>query len=213
MAFVATPRFTRSGRHSSWVRAARTASAPLPPHPGVSRRTRSPARLRACQDAPPAASVLPLTRDAVETVLDELRPYLIADGGNVSIVDIDGATVRLRLEGACGSCPSSTMTMKMGIERRLMERIPEIAAVTAEEESGEPLTAEGVEMVLDQVRPFLKIAGGSIQMETLDNVDGIQPRLVLRMGGGGSVIHSVKSEISSRLRKRFPRLTHVEFIS
>eukprot|EP00166_Cyanidium_caldarium_P001490 ctg_177.g71 len=74
----------------------------------------------------------------------------------------------------------------MGIERRLMERIPEIAAVTAEEESGEPLTAEGVEMVLDQVRPFLKIAGGSIQMDTLENVDGIQPRLVLRMGGGDS---------------------------
>ncbi|KAK4535270.1 hypothetical protein CDCA_CDCA04G1295 [Cyanidium caldarium] len=213
MAFIVTPRFTRSGPHSSRVRAARAASAPLPFYPGVSRRTRFPARLRACQDAPPAASVLPLTRDAVETVLDELRPYLIADGGNVSIVDIDGATVRLRLEGACGSCPSSTMTMKMGIERRLMERIPEIAAVTAEEESGEPLTAEGVEMVLDQVRPFLKIAGGSIQMDTLENVDGIQPRLVLRMGGGGSVIQSVKGEISSRLRKRFPRLAYVEFTS
>ncbi|MBE9146856.1 NifU family protein [Planktothrix mougeotii] len=74
---------------------------------------------------------LALTEDNVETVLDELRPYLMADGGNVEIVDIDGPIVQLRLQGACGSCPSSTMTLKMGIERRLRERIPEIAEVVA----------------------------------------------------------------------------------
>jgi Fe-S cluster biogenesis protein NfuA len=62
---------------------------------------------------------LALTADNVETVLDELRPYLISDGGNVELVEIDGPIVRLRLQGACGSCPSSTMTLKMGIERRL----------------------------------------------------------------------------------------------
>lgn len=70
-----------------------------------------------------------LTNDNVETVLDELRPYLIADGGNVELVDIDGPIVKLRLQGACGSCPSSTMTLKMGIERKLRESIPEIAEV------------------------------------------------------------------------------------
>nr|MDJ0648032.1 NifU family protein [Xenococcaceae cyanobacterium MO_188.B19] len=64
-----------------------------------------------------------------ETVLDELRPYLMADGGNVELVDIEGPIVKLRLQGACGSCPSSTMTLKMGIERRLREKIPEIAEV------------------------------------------------------------------------------------
>lgn len=72
---------------------------------------------------------LALTQDNVETVLDELRPYLISDGGNVELVDIEGPTVKLRLQGACGSCPSSTMTLRMGIERRLREKIPEIAEV------------------------------------------------------------------------------------
>lgn len=72
---------------------------------------------------------LALIPDNVEQVLDELRPYLMADGGNVELVEIDGPIVRLRLQGACGSCPSSTMTLKMGIERRLREMIPEIAEV------------------------------------------------------------------------------------
>ncbi|HEY9880752.1 MAG TPA: NifU family protein [Leptolyngbyaceae cyanobacterium] len=74
-------------------------------------------------------STLALTPDNVETVLDEMRPYLMADGGNVELVEIDGPVVKLRLQGACGSCPSSTMTLRMGIERRLREFIPEIAEV------------------------------------------------------------------------------------
>ena len=72
---------------------------------------------------------LALTQDNVENVLDELRPYLMADGGNVELVEIDGPTVRLRLQGACGSCPSSAMTLRMGIGGRLREFIPEIAEV------------------------------------------------------------------------------------
>jgi len=72
---------------------------------------------------------LALTTDNVETVLDELRPYLMADGGNVELIDIDEAIVKLKLQGACGSCPSSAMTLKMGIERRLREKIPEIVEV------------------------------------------------------------------------------------
>ncbi len=72
---------------------------------------------------------LPLTAENVETVLNELRPYLMSDGGNVELVEVDGPIVRLRLQGACGSCPSSTMTLRMGIERRLREMIPDIAEV------------------------------------------------------------------------------------
>jgi Fe-S cluster biogenesis protein NfuA len=75
------------------------------------------------------AETLPLTVENVEKVLDEMRPYLMADGGNVELVEIDGPVVRLRLQGACGACPSSTMTLRMGIERRLREFIPEIAEV------------------------------------------------------------------------------------
>ena len=72
---------------------------------------------------------LALTADNVENVLDELRPYLMADGGNVELAEIEGPIVKLKLQGACGSCPSSAMTLKMGIERRLREKIPEIAEV------------------------------------------------------------------------------------
>ncbi|NES96500.1 MAG: NifU family protein [Desertifilum sp. SIO1I2] len=75
------------------------------------------------------SQTLALTPDNVEQVLDEMRPYLMADGGNVELVEIDGPVVKLRLQGACGSCPSSTMTLRMGIERRLREFIPEIAEV------------------------------------------------------------------------------------
>ncbi|HEY9649836.1 MAG TPA: NifU family protein [Coleofasciculaceae cyanobacterium] len=70
-----------------------------------------------------------LTPENVEIVLDEMRPYLMADGGNVELVELDGPVVKLRLQGACGSCPSSTMTLRMGIERRLREFIPEIVEV------------------------------------------------------------------------------------
>lgn len=75
------------------------------------------------------SETLELTQVNVETVLDEMRPYLMADGGNVELVEIDGPIVKLRLQGACGSCPSSAMTLRMGIERRLREFIPEIAEV------------------------------------------------------------------------------------
>jgi Fe-S cluster biogenesis protein NfuA len=80
-------------------------------------------------DNAPANDPHALTIDNVERVLDELRPYLMADGGNVEIVEIDGPIVKVRLQGACGSCPSSTMTLKMGIERKLREAIPEVNEV------------------------------------------------------------------------------------
>ncbi len=74
-------------------------------------------------------STLALTTENVETVLDEMRPYLMADGGNVELVEIEGPIVKLRLQGACGTCPSSAMTLRMGIERRLREFIPEIGEI------------------------------------------------------------------------------------
>ena len=76
-----------------------------------------------------STETLSLTNENVEKVLDELRHFLISDGGNVQIAEIDGPIVKVRLQGACGSCPSSTMTLKMGIERKLKEMIPEISEV------------------------------------------------------------------------------------
>ena len=83
----------------------------------------------AAPTTPEASDPRALTVENVERVLDELRPYLMADGGNVEIVEIDGPIVKVRLQGACGSCPSSTMTLKMGIERKLREAIPEVSEV------------------------------------------------------------------------------------
>jgi len=60
----------------------------------------------------------------VERVLDKIRPSLMADGGNIELVDIIGTDVRLRMVGACGTCPSSLMTMKMGVERALLSELP-----------------------------------------------------------------------------------------
>ena len=76
-----------------------------------------------------STETMALTNENVEKVLDELRPFLMADGGNVEVVEIDGPVVKVRLQGACGSCPSSTMTLKMGIERKMRESIPEGSAV------------------------------------------------------------------------------------
>lgn len=93
--------------------------------------------------------VLPLTEENVELVLDEVRPSLMADGGNVALHEIDGLVVVLKLQGACGSCPSSTMTLKMGIETRLRDKIPEIEAVEQilDTETGLELNEENVEKV------------------------------------------------------------------
>jgi len=66
----------------------------------------------------------------VQEVLNQVRPALQADGGDVELVDVtDDGVVSVRLTGACGSCPMSTMTLKMGIERTLKERVPEVKEV------------------------------------------------------------------------------------
>lgn len=70
-------------------------------------------------------------REKVEAALDLVRPSLQADGGNVELVEVDGDVVKVKLLGACGCCPMSTMTLKMGIERVLKEQVPEIREVVS----------------------------------------------------------------------------------
>ncbi len=67
--------------------------------------------------------------DEVLEVLDKLRPFLQRDGGDVELVEIEDGVVKLRLMGACGSCPSSTITLKAGIERALTEEIEGVKEV------------------------------------------------------------------------------------
>ncbi len=70
--------------------------------------------------------------DRVEAALEKIRPFLIADGGNVKVLEItDDMIVRLELEGACGTCPMSPMTMKAGVEEALKRDVPEIKGVEA----------------------------------------------------------------------------------
>jgi Fe-S cluster biogenesis protein NfuA len=69
-------------------------------------------------------------KEKVEKVLGEIRPSLEADGGNVELVEVtDDGTVKVKLTGACGTCPMSTLTLKMAIEKTLKDRIPEVKSV------------------------------------------------------------------------------------
>lgn len=68
-------------------------------------------------------------REDVESILETLRPALLQDGGNVELVDVEDGIVRVRLVGACSSCSSSLMTLKMGIEKALKKAIPMIRCV------------------------------------------------------------------------------------
>lgn len=147
--------------------------------------------------------LLDLTWENVDMVLDKMRPYLIQDGGNVKIDEIDGPVVRLQLEGACGTCPSSTQTMKMGLERGLRERIPEIQEVIQAMPEGPDLSEEQVDVVLDGVRPFLSVAGGTINCESIEGEGSIQPVINLKMEGSSASLNSVKLEISQRLQRHF----------
>jgi Fe-S cluster biogenesis protein NfuA len=67
--------------------------------------------------------------DEVLEVLDKLRPFLQRDGGDVELVDVEDGIIKLRLMGACGSCPSSTITLKAGIERALLEEVEGVVEV------------------------------------------------------------------------------------
>lgn len=69
-------------------------------------------------------------RQRVDKALDEVRPLLKADGGSVDLISVsDDGKVTVRLTGACGGCPMSQMTLKMGIEKTLKERVPEVKEV------------------------------------------------------------------------------------
>jgi Fe-S cluster biogenesis protein NfuA len=70
-------------------------------------------------------------REKVEAALNKIRPSLRADGGDVELVDVQDGVVKVKLTGACGGCPMSQMTLKMGIERILKKEVPDIKEVVA----------------------------------------------------------------------------------
>jgi len=70
-------------------------------------------------------------KEKVEAALEKIRPALRADGGNVELVDVKDGIATVRLTGACGSCPMSTMTLRMGVERAIRQEVPEIKELVA----------------------------------------------------------------------------------
>ena len=82
-------------------------------------------------DTPPP-NADPELRAQIEEALDKIRPYLMADGGSVRLLNItDDYVVELELLGACGSCPMSTMTLRAGIEQALKRSVPQVRRVEA----------------------------------------------------------------------------------
>lgn len=128
-------------------------------------------------------------KENVDKVLDEVRPYLISDGGNVSVERVDEETrnVYLKLEGACGSCPSSTVTMQMGIERVLKENFANLGEVLqVDDGDGKPkeLSFEMVAIEVNRINPAIIAMGGSVEIVSVDGETGI---VELKFNGAAKV--------------------------
>ncbi|XP_021658324.2 nifU-like protein 3, chloroplastic [Hevea brasiliensis] len=154
--------------------------------------------------------VLPLTEENVEKVLDDVRPGLMADGGNVVLHEIDGLVVVLKLQGACGSCPSSTMTLKMGIETRLRDKIPEIMAVEQilDTETGLELNEENIEKVLAEIRPYLAGTGGGV-LELVQINDYV---VKVMLSGPAAEVMTVRVALTQKLKDKIPAIAAVQLI-
>jgi Fe-S cluster biogenesis protein NfuA/nitrite reductase/ring-hydroxylating ferredoxin subunit len=126
------------------------------------------------------------TQTRVVEALDQVRPYLGSHAGGVELlgVDTDGV-VHLRLEGSCDGCPSSTMTVKLAIERAIEEAAPEVTAVEVEN-----LTRVKEPQLL-QIQPLRR------EWEVVDGLDGLEPgRLTaVEVAGAGVVVCSVGGEL------------------
>lgn len=124
---------------------------------------------------PDTASLLEFTRENVDKVLEEVRPYLIADGGNVAIVSLDDKTrsISLVLQGACGSCASSTTTMKMGIERVLKENFANLGPIiSVDPASTSLLSVAMIQEALSKILPAIHGMGGTMEIRSADGSTG-----------------------------------------
>ncbi|KAI7993074.1 hypothetical protein LOK49_LG12G00947 [Camellia lanceoleosa] len=152
-----------------------------------------------------SAKIFELTPQNVDMVLEDVRPYLISDGGNVDVVSVEDGVISLKLQGACGSCPSSTTTMKMGIERVLKEKfgdgVKDIRQVYDDDHTSET-TVEAVNGHLDVLRPAIKNYGGSVEVLSVEGGD-----CLVKYVGPDSIGSGVKAAI----KERFPDITNVVF--
>eukprot|EP00249_Psilotum_nudum_P021913 c28297_g1_i2 orf=667-2055(+) len=151
-----------------------------------------------------SAASFELTLENVDVVLNDVRPYLIADGGNVEVISLESGVVSLLLQGACGSCPSSTVTMKMGIERVLKEKFgdafKEVIQVDQKEISA---TIKTINAHLDILRPAIHNYGGSVE--------------VLSVGGGECQVKfkgppPIGVGIQAAIKDKFPEISSVVLV-
>ena len=70
-------------------------------------------------------------REKIEMILDQIRPFLGAEGGGVELIEVNDGVVKLRLTGACGGCPMATITLRNVVEREIKKQAPEIKEVIA----------------------------------------------------------------------------------
>ena len=142
------------------------------------------------------APTLELTAENVDRALDEVRPYLVADGGNVELIKIEDGIVVVRLNGACGTCASSAATMKGGIEKLLKQKfgaaIEEVVNVSGELEE---MSVEKLEAHLEKLRKSIASYGGEVSVESLER--GV---CVLRFKGPQALAFS----IAQALKNKFP---------
>ncbi|BBN12453.1 NFU1 iron-sulfur cluster scaffold homolog, mitochondrial [Marchantia polymorpha subsp. ruderalis] len=147
-----------------------------------------------------------LTVENVDIVLNEVRPYLIADGGNVEVVSLTDGVVSLRLQGACGTCPSSTTTMKMGIERVLNEKFGEsLKGVVQVDQQEIGATLGGVNSHLDMLRPAIINYGGSVEVVSVSPCRG---EVVVKYKGPAPIGMGIQAAI----KDKFPDIKTVTLI-
>eukprot|EP00560_Eucampia_antarctica_P009718 CAMPEP_0197829396 /NCGR_PEP_ID=MMETSP1437-20131217/5839_1 /TAXON_ID=49252 ORGANISM="Eucampia antarctica, Strain CCMP1452" /NCGR_SAMPLE_ID=MMETSP1437 /ASSEMBLY_ACC=CAM_ASM_001096 /LENGTH=454 /DNA_ID=CAMNT_0043431033 /DNA_START=94 /DNA_END=1458 /DNA_ORIENTATION=- len=155
---------------------------------------------------------LEFNKENVDKILNEIRPYLISDGGNVSVQSVDEETrnVYLVLEGACGSCPSSTVTMQMGIQRVLNENFENLGEVLQVEENSDDdstadgLTLEAVQSELKRIAPAITAMGGVVEIVNVDPIGVVE----LQFRGSTKIQQGLELAILD-----VPFVKHVKFVN
>jgi len=142
--------------------------------------------------------ILDLNLPNVDNVLNLIRPFLIKDGGNVSVteVNIENRTIVLSLQGACGSCPSSTTTMKMGVEKVLHEHFQDIKEIIALSAKSLPPQLTMI-TVLKQLEPVIAVITKFGEELIVKDVNSSEGQVYLAFSGG----YKVKKAIESFLKE------------
>ena len=152
---------------------------------------------RSVGNVSPNDLTLDMNEDTVDKVLDDVRPYLIADGGNVDVVSVVNGIIALQLQGACGTCPSSTSTMKMGIERSLRaafgDQLKEVISVGGPPDSS--ANVESVDMHLNMLRGAIAAYGGSVEVMEVSN-----GRAVLKYEGPKPIGYGMVAAVKDKFK-------------